>query len=127
MDFRTFLDYESQAMSEINTRLKRLSNTGRPQEAFLYAAITEFEDSDAYDMMEQAQKYYGNDNDIIERKRYYIDRKGIKQEVTNLSNTKLPHPFLKKLTNQKVNYLLGKELTIQSDDDKFSEELGKYL
>lgn len=127
MYFNTYTNYESLAMVEATTRLKRLSSTGQPQETFLYACISEFENSDELAMMNKAQKYYSNDNDIIERKRYYIDRKGIKQEVTNLSNTKLPHPYLKKLTNQKVNYLLGKELTIQCDNDKFGEELGKYI
>lgn len=127
MYFNTYTNRESLAMVEATTRLKRLSSTGQPQESFLYACISEFENSDELAMMNKAQKYYSNDNDIIERKRYYIDRKGIKQEVTNLSNTKLPHPYLKKLTNQKVNYLLGKELTIQCDNDKFGEELGKYI
>lgn len=127
MYFNTYTNYESLAMIEATTRLKRLSSTGQPQESFLYASISEFENSDELAMMKKAQKYYGNDNDINERKRYYIDRKGIKQEVTNLSNTKLPHPYLKKLTNQKVNYLLGKELTIQCDNDKFGDELGKYI
>jgi SPP1 family phage portal protein len=127
MYFNTYANYESLAMVEATTRLKRLSSTGQPQETFIYACISEFENSDELAMMKKAQKYYGNDNDINERKRYYIDRKGIKQEVTNLSNTRLPHPYLKKLTNQKVNYLLGKELTIQCDNDKFGEELGKYI
>lgn len=127
MNFNTYANHETQAMIEINTRLKRLSSTGQPQEAFLYSSITEFENSDMLAMMRKAQKYYANENDINDRKRYYIDRKGIQQEVKNLSNTKLAHPFLKKLTNQKVNYLLGKELTIQCDDDRFGEELGKYI
>lgn len=127
MYFNTYTNYKSPAMAEATARLKRLSNTGQPQESFLYACITEFENSEELAMMRKAQKYYKNDNDIIERKRYYIDRRGIKQEATNLSNARLPHPFLKKLTNQKVNYLLGRELTIQCDNDKFGEELGKYI
>lgn len=127
MNLSTHVNFETQAMLEINSRLKRLSNTGQPQESFLYSSITEFESSEELAMMRMAQKYYKNENDINERKRYYIDRKGVRQEAVNLSNAKLPHPFLKKLTNQKVNFLLGKELTIQCSDKRFGEELSKYL
>ena len=107
--------------------MSSLESLGKPEQEFLFANITEWQNSDVRKLMLTAQDYYKNDNDIKDRKRYYIDRKGIKQEATNLSNSKLSHPFLYKLTNQKVNYLLSKEFTIQCEDELFSEAVGRYL
>lgn len=119
--------FDNNSMREMKSTIFRLATHGKPQEEFLFANINEFHDSEGRAMMLKAQDYYKNENDILERKRYYIDRRGVKQEVTNLSNSKLPQPFMRKLTDQKVNYLLSKQLSIQCDDDKFAEVLNEYL
>lgn len=115
-----FLNYENNNVLEIKNKISRLSTYGRPQEEFIYSNINEWQNSEKRKLMLKAQDYYMNDNDIKDRKRYYIDRKGVKQEIKNLSNSKLSHPFMRKLTNQKVNYLLSKELSIQCDNEVFS-------
>jgi SPP1 family phage portal protein len=75
-----------------------------------------------------AETYYKNKNtEMTDRKIYYIDRKGNKKEATNLSNTKLRHPFMKKLVNQKVNYLLSKPFSVKCEDENFTADLMKYL
>lgn len=122
-----FPDFQTNAMLGLKSKISRLANSGKPQEDFLFSNLNEWQESDTRKFMLTAQDYYGNDNDIKDRKRYYIDRKGVKQEATNLANSKLNHPFMRKLTNQKVNYLLSKEFSIQCDDSKFSELLGEYL
>ena len=122
-----FPNFQTNAMFGIKSRISRLASTGKPQEDFLFSNLNEWQESDTRKFMLTAQAYYRNDNDIKDRKRYYIDRKGVKQEATNLANSKLSHPFMRKLTNQKVNYLLSKEFSVQCDDDKFSELLGTYL
>ncbi len=122
-----FMNYETAAMMDIKSRIERLSNHGKPQEEFLFANINEFQDSEQRKMMLTAQDYYVNDNDIKDRKRYYIDRRGVLQEAENLTNSKLRHPFMRKLVNQKVNYLLSKEFSVQCDDEQFSELLLEYL
>lgn len=120
-------DYQTLTLNAFKSKMSALESLGKPEQEFLFANITEWQNSEVRKMMLTAQDYYGNDNDIKDRKRYYIDRKGIKQEATNLSNSKLAHPFMRKLTNQKVNYLLSKELTIQCDDELFSEAIAKYI
>ena len=119
-----FPDFQTNAMLGLKSKISRLANSGEPQEDFLFSNLNEWQASDTRKFMLTAQDYYGNDNDIKDRKRYYIDRKGIRQEAPNLANSKLNHPFMRKLTNQKVNYLLSKEFSIQCDDDKFSEVTG---
>ena len=89
-----FKNYETAAMMDIKSRIERLSNHGKPQEEFLFANINEFHDSEQRKMMLTAQDYYVNDNDIKDRKRYYIDRRGVLREAENLTNTKLRHPFI---------------------------------
>lgn len=120
-------NYEQASNTNIENSMTSLQSLGKPQEDFLFATINDWLNSDKRKLMITAQEYYENDNAIIERERYYIDRKGVQQKVTNLSNSKLPHPFMRKLTNQKVNYLLSKELTIQCEDQSFSDTLGNYV
>ena len=112
---------------DIRSGVAQLATLSKPHEDFLFANINEWLTSDVRKLMLTAQDYYKNDNDIKDRKRYYIDRRGVKQEVTNLSNAKLAHPFMRKLTNQKVNYLLSKELAIQSDDENFNDLVADYI
>ena len=114
-------------MQNMENKIKELGNFGEPLQEFLFANIQEFTEGAAREYMLKAQDYYINDNDIKDRKRYFIDRNGVQKEVKNLSNSKLIHPFMRKLTNQKVNYLLSKELSIQCDDESFSEVLSAYI
>lgn len=124
-----FNSYQTLDMEILKSNMGRLATTGEPQEEFLYANINEFHNSDRRKLMIKAQAYYGNDNDINEKKRQVISRGGTLEEAKNLSNKKLSHPFLRKLTNQKVNYLLGKEFTItsKSKNTNFEEALSEYI
>jgi SPP1 family phage portal protein len=101
----------------VSSKLKLLATTGKAQEDFLYSNITEYDNSIERTFILKAQEYYKNNNNIKERKRLFINRKGTLEEVTNLSNTKLAHPLLRKLVNQKVNYLLSQEPTIKTIDE----------
>lgn len=122
-----FPNYPNLSLNELKAKISRLEELGKPEQEFLFANITAWINSPKRKMMLTAQDYYSNDNDIKDRHRYYIDRQGNKREVTNLSNSKLSHPFMRKLTDQKVNYLLSKEFTVNCEDERFTEELNKYL
>lgn len=122
-----FPDYQNLSITELKSKISKLTNLGKPEQAFLYANITDWEQSEKRKMMIAAQDYYMNDNKINSRERYYIDRKGVKQVAENLSNSKLAHPYMRRLVNQKVNYLLSKELSVQTDDKVFSDTLAKYF
>lgn len=108
-------------------KMAYLSNKGKPKEEFIYANINEWLKSDKLKMIHLGNRYYENDPDIKERKRFSIGRKGEKIEETRLSNAKLAHPFMRKLTNQKVNYLLSKPFSIQTNNDQFLKVLYKYF
>lgn len=118
------LENAKEGSKETQTKLTTLS---KPNENLLHSRVVKWFDSEERKTMLTAQEYYKNNNDILKRKRYYIDRKGVQQEVTNLSNSKLSHPFLRKLTNQKVNYLLSKELSVQTDNETLNDILEQRI
>lgn len=92
---------------------------------FIEAVITEVEDSPNFKYMAVAQRYYENKSDIMEKKRTVISA-DMNNEITLkeskvLANNKLPHNFMKKLTRQKLGYMLGKPFSLvpmKADDEK---------
>jgi len=110
----------------IDLRVAMVSNYGKPQEDFLVQCIKEYRDSRMFKDMLVGKHYFFNRNDICQRQRYYIDRKGEPHMCELLTNTKLTHPFIRKLVNQKINYLLSKDFTIQGDE-KYVEHLRDYF
>lgn len=122
-----FPNYESLSLGEVKSKISKLTNIGKPEQDFLFASIKDWQDSEERKFMVKAQGYYQNDNEIKDRVRYYIDRNGSKQEVQNLTNSKLAHPYMRKLTNQKVSYLLSKPFSIECEDETFAEVVAPYL
>lgn len=110
----------------IDLRVALVSNYGQPQENFLVDCIKEYQNSRVYKMMEVGKRYFFAENDIRQRKRYYIDRQGKPCETELLANTQLAHPFMRKLVNQKINYLLSKDFTIQGESE-YINQLEKYF
>ena len=84
-----------------------------------------------------AQRYYENDPDIREKKRTVIakdmENNAVLKESRVLSNNQLRHNFMKKLTRQKIGYMLGKPFTLTevvADDTEakaFFEAVAPYL
>lgn len=113
----------------ISRQIAEKSNQGSEQTAFLEAIISEFENSDFRKYMDVAWRYYKNENDILEAKRQVIGRdannEAVLMESKVLSNNRLCHNFMKKLTRQKIGYMLGKPftLTANKEDDTKAEKL----
>lgn len=70
-----------------------------------------------------SRRYYANQNDILERKREVVGPCGNLVESEFLSNDRLAHPFVKKIVEQKVSYLLAKPFSVTSDDTAFAERV----
>lgn len=121
----------------INRQIVDNSLQGSQQAAFIQAVISEFKCSDAYKFMEVAQRYYKNDSDIKNKKRTVIgkdlENNAILKESRVLSNNKLKHNFMKKLTRQKIGYMLGRPFTLtevspkDEEAKKFFDALKPYL
>lgn len=120
------------SMLDVKGLIQRLQELGEPQQDFIFASLTEFQQSQLYKDMQKAEDYYKGKHDILEKKRYYIDRHGTKREDDKLANNKLIHPYFTKLVNQKVNYLLAKEFSLQVDEEDaqavaFRDACGDYF
>lgn len=121
----------------INRQIADDSPQGTQQTAFIQAMITEFESSAPYKFMEVAQRYYENDPDIKDKKRTVIgkdmENNAILKESKVLTNNKLQHNFMKKLTRQKIGYMLGKPFTLTAvraedkDAEAFFKAMDEYL
>lgn len=113
---------------QISKQIADASSEGKAQRDFLQSVITEYQDSDSYKFMETAQRYYENDSDIKEKKRMVIgktiENQAVLKESKVLTNNKLNHNFMKKLTRQKIAYMLGKAFTltaVKADDEEAKE------
>lgn len=107
--------------------VEHTNNEGENLRQFLQANITRWLGSPKFRMIKDGRRYFENDNDINLRKRYVIGKDGEKHEAWWLSNQKLSHAYMRKLTKQKVGYVLSKPFTWESDDEVFQDLLSDYF
>ena len=70
-----------------------------------------------------AEKYYDGHHDILEREKKVIGADGQLVTINNVANNKLVDNQYRKLVDQKTNYVLGKPLTIATNDDTYLEQM----
>lgn len=79
--------------------------------------VREFKKSPQYAMMLEAEWYYRNRSDVQNKT----------VDLTGRSNTKIEHPILKKLVDQKANYLLAKPFAVVSESEAYSKALSEVF
>ena len=79
--------------------------------------IREFKQSPEYARLLEAEQYYRNRSDVQNKT----------VEIAKRSNTKIEHPILKKLVDQKVKYLLAKPWTVKTENKKYAEALNSVF
>lgn len=89
--------------------------------------VSEWQMSQKRKWMTIGEKYYRNKTDILDRERKAVGESGALEPVGNLANNRLANAFTRKLVDQKVGYLLGKPLSVQTDDDDYAELLNDYF
>jgi len=83
--------------------------------------------------MSEGMRYYRSKSDIVDRKMYFYDNNGDKQQDDIKENHKLVNNWHKLLVDQKVSYLVGKpmvfsvENTDESHKKAFSEKIELLL
>jgi SPP1 family phage portal protein len=68
-------------------------------------------------------KYYIGKQDILLKRRTAIGEGGKRVVIDNLPNSRIIDNQYAKLVNQKVNYMLGKPLTIRTENKTYEEQL----
>ena len=82
----------------------------------------EFNGSAERKLMIEGIEYYNNNSDIDKKERF--DHAGTdSKKNTRLSNAKLHKNFMRKLTRQKINTLLGKPYSISTENEKYKKIL----
>lgn len=76
--------------------------------------------------MRKGRAYYAGQNDILERERTIIIRKST-YKLKHLSNNRIAHPFLRKLVDQKIGYLLAQPFSTHTDDEALSERMSAFF
>mgnify|MGYP000096965663 CR=1 FL=1 len=103
------------------------ANTAVSERRFLELEIARWKKSPVRKTMLDGERYHNGDHDILQRKRKAIGRDGKLQEVDNLPNNRIVDNQYAKMVEQKVNYILGKPLTIETKNKTYLEALKKIF
>lgn len=95
--------------------------------AFIAREIQSFKSSPTYSQMLAGDDYYTGKHDILKKVRTAIGNDGNLIEIDNLPNSQIVDNQYKKAVKQKVNYLVGKPLTVRSDDENYSMALQNFF
>lgn len=85
--------------------------------------INKFKTSDKRKWMLTGEAYYDGEQEILERKRQVIGKGGRLEVNENLPNNKILDNQYAKLVDQKVNYQLGKPITLESENEEYLTKL----
>lgn len=105
----------------------RGAKTAATLEQIIQIEIGDWRASKKREWMEIGERYYRTKNDILERNRTVIGGSGAKEPVTNLADNRLANAFVRKLVDQKVGYLLGKPLSIQTAKPPYYDLLSQFF
>lgn len=92
---------------------------GKEVQAFLQSPEREW--------MMKGQRYYENHGDILERRRWVIGENGLPKEDRTLANCRIAHGFVRKLVDQKCQYLFGRPFTIRTENPDFERALAGFF
>lgn len=96
-------------------------------EEFIINEINRFLASKRRKDMIDGENYFRGHHDILYRNRTMIGRDGKLEKVDNLPNNRIVDNQYRKMVNQKKDYLVGQPITIQSDNDQYSEIAKEYF
>ena len=74
-----------------------------------------------------ADRYYEIEHDILNKRIFYIDQHDNLVEDTMAANNQIPHAFFTELIDQKVQYLLSKDIQFETENDKLKKRLKDYI
>ncbi|MNW43787.1 Phage portal protein, SPP1 Gp6-like [compost metagenome] len=109
----------------MNAEIKAIIEGNAPmkQKEIIKQWVDEWKTSHEYKWMLIGDRYYRNKTDIINRKRLVIGEGGEMVEDKNLANNKLIYGFTRKLVDQKIGYLLSKQMSIKAEKQQYQDAL----
>lgn len=94
---------------------------------FYKKKIKSFYLSEKYHNMVKGLDYFAGNHDILNKERLIIGENGELRPVSNLPNNKIIDNQYRKAVEQKLNYLLGKPLTIFYDNAELTNKITDVL
>jgi len=96
-------------------------------EEFVVNEINRFLMSQRRKDMINGENYFRGKHDILHRKRTMIGVDGKLEKVDNLPNNRIVDNQYKKMVNQKVNYLLGQPISVQTDNEQYAKTIKQFF
>ena len=113
------------------TRINRLifqgGLTGMTELQFFAAEIKDWRDSKRRKAQIKGDLYYDGKHDILHRNRTIIGADGKIQVVNNLPNNRLVDNQFALMVDQKTNYLVGKPISLNSENKAYVDALNKVF
>ncbi len=104
--------------NETARTLSELSRSGvMTWEQIISNEIAEFKAGDNYAQIQRAEAYYRNRSGVQSKR----------NDIKRRSNTKIEHAIVRKLVDQKADYLLSKPFTISADSEDYGKALGELF
>lgn len=125
-----FLDpniFDNNPQEQIDSIILKGKQSAMKVEEIINQEVSEWEQSEKRKWMLIGERYYRNKTDILDRERKAVGPSGSLEPVPNLANNKLANAFTRKLVDQKVGYLLGKPLSVQTDKDEYADALNVFF
>lgn len=94
---------------------------------YLQVVLNKWLDSEKRNEQLLGEKYYDGDHDILRREKKVIGADGELVTIKNVANNKLVDNQYRKLVDQKTNYVLGKPITIATENDEYLDQLAKIF
>ena len=94
---------------------------------FFEMEIRKWELSKERQMQVIGNMYYEGLHDILNRERKAIGGDGQLEVITNIPNNRIVDNQYAKMVSQKVNYLVGRPLTLSTENQKYLKELTKLF
>lgn len=110
-------------IDNINRIIEQGAATALTDKQFIERELSKFLSSPERRLMQAGTRYYDGDQDINCKQRTAIGDNGQLVAVGNLPNNRLLDNQYRKMVIQKVNYLVGKPITFQTENDTYSEAL----
>lgn len=112
----------------INRKITQGANESLTNRQFMQNELEQFLASPERAMMMIGERYYDGKHDILKKRRTMIDPNGKKErELFNLPNNKIVDNQYRKMVNQKKNYLMGKPITISTENKAYSKLLDEIF
>ncbi|MBR6789718.1 MAG: phage portal protein, partial [Oscillospiraceae bacterium] len=108
-------------------RLLERSAAAPSEEEILGKMVADWLVSPVRGEMLTGERYYRNRNDILSRRRMAVGESGRLTEDPGLPNRKVSHGFVRKLVDQKSQYLFGRPFTVSTDNEDFGRLLEGFF